>query len=59
MDYLSYKREGSFNCEYFTSIQWEGKSYNPSVEYEQRPWEIEAFAKSNELEKSLNNELYK
>lgn len=42
-----------------TSIQWEGKSYNPSVEYEQRPWEIEAFAKSNELEKSLNNELYK
>lgn len=42
-----------------TSIQWEGKSYSPSFEYEQRPWEIEAFAKSNELEKSLNNELYK
>jgi hypothetical protein len=42
-----------------TSIQWEGKSYNTSSEYEQRPWEVEAFAKSNELEDNLNDELYK
>lgn len=31
---------------------WEGKTYDNSVPYEQRPWEIEAFAKQKELYKA-------
>ncbi len=33
------------------SVTWEGKVYDNSVPYEQRPWEIEAFAMQKELYK--------
>jgi len=39
---------------------WKGKKVDlNSIDYQDRPWEIEAFAKQNDLEKKINKLLYK
>lgn len=40
-------------------ILWEGVEYSPQIEYQQRPWEIEAFEISGELKSKIQNRLIK
>lgn len=40
-------------------VIWEGKDYSKTlIEYDKRPWEIEAFLHADELEKKLKLKLY-
>lgn len=34
---------------------WQGREYGPEIQYDRRPWEIEAFAKSRKMEKEWKN----
>lgn len=40
-------------------IIWDDKIYSPTLPYPDRPWENEAFSQSGNLEKRINEKLYK
>lgn len=41
------------------SVTWEGKTYDNSTPYEQRPWEIEAFERQEKVAKAYRKKLGK
>jgi len=41
------------------SVIWEGIEYSSQIEYDKRPWEIDAYSNSNDLKHKIQNRLIK